>query len=105
VADPLDRSSLEPGPPMAAWVVIGVGSGLLVATLLLQWRSVLQARAALTAIGIVGFLAALLRPAALWNAGTTRLWRDAVGDELTVWLMTAASIGIVVFAWVYKMGQ
>ena len=102
---PLGQATLEPGPPRSAWVVIGVGASLLGVTLLLPWHSNVQARAAVTAIGVVDLLGAQLRPAAMWNAGSTRLWRDVFGDELTVWLLTAIGIAIVVFAWTVRMGQ
>jgi hypothetical protein len=99
------RATLQPGAPRTTWIVIGVGASLLVATLLLPWQSVVQARTAVTAIGVVDLLGARLRPAAIWNAGSTRFWRDVFGDVLTVWLLTAIGIVIMVFAWTFKVGE
>lgn len=105
MTDPVDRITLEPGPPWSAWVVIGVGAALLGITLLLPGHSNVQARAAVTAIGVVDLLGAQLRPRAMWNAGSTQLWRAVLGDELTAWLLTAIGIVIVVGAWTVRLGQ
>jgi|ERR1041385_2921732 hypothetical protein len=99
------REELAPGPRSSIWVVIGVAATLAGITLMLPWGSIHQARIALSSIGLVLLLAAHLRPATLWFAGSTQLWRRLFGDRGTVWLSTLIGIVTIAFAWLHAVAQ
>jgi len=98
------RDHLEPGPPSSIRIVIGSGALLCLATLALKWRSDLQARVAVAAIGIMLILMAQLRPASLWNAGRTQDWRFLLGDRGMVLLYTLLGLAVVIGAWFVPLG-
>jgi hypothetical protein len=89
--------------PRSAWKVIVVGAILLAVVLVLPWKSIVQARAAVSAMGVILVLMAQIRPDSLWNAGSTRGWRALFGDRATVWLLTTIGVGIAVCSWLVRI--
>lgn len=91
--------------PRSAWIVIAAGALLLCVVFILPSSSMIRARAAFSAMGIILVLGAQIRPDALWNAGTTRRWRASFGDRGTVWMCTLIGIAIVVWSWFFQPGS
>ena len=97
------REKLQAGPPRGGLVVIGAGVLLCSVTFILPWGTVVQARAALSSIGVLLVLLAQLRPATFWDLGRTQDWRGLFGDRGAVWLFTLIGLGIVLGAWLARL--
>ena len=91
--------------PRSAWIVIAAGALFLAVVLILPSSSMIRARAAFSAMGIILVLGVQIRPDALWNAGSTRTWRALFGDRGTVWMCTLIGIAIVVWSWLFQPGS
>jgi len=100
---PWTRHELSAGRPRSIWLLTGIAAALAVLTLILPWGSLIQARVALASIGVLLILVVHLRPATLWTAGSTELWRIMFGDRGTVWLCTLIGIAIVAYAWLHRL--
>lgn len=98
-------SRAEIHSPRSAWIVIVAGAILLCVVLILPSSSMIRARAAFSAMGIILVLGVQIRPDALWNAGSTRTWRALFGDRATVWMCTLIGIAIVVWSWFFQLGS
>jgi hypothetical protein len=98
------RQPLPPGPPYAFRLVAWSGVLALAIVLLgLPTGSAQQARAAFSAIGCLLVLSAQLRPASLWNAGSTQEWRLVLGDRLTALVLTAIGVVILLAGWLLPL--
>ena len=94
------REPLPPGPRYGYRVVAWTGVlALTVVVLALPTGSALQARAALSAIGLLLVLMAQLRPSSFWEVGNVPDWRLVLGDRLTVLAFTLIGLGIAVWSW------
>ena len=85
--------------PRSAWIVIGIGL-LSVTGVLLLPNTLIRARAAFSAMGVILILLVQIRPDSFWNAGSTQRWRIVVGDVGTVWICTLIGLVIIVASWV-----
>lgn len=94
---------LGSGPRHILWIVVGAGVLFLAVTFALPWRSNLQARVALSSIAFMLILSVHLRPASLWNAGSTLMWRKLFGDHGTVWLKTIIGLALLIWAWLAEL--
>ena len=79
--------------------MIGIGL-LLVTGVLLLPNTLIRARAAFSAMGVILILLVQIRPDSFWNAGSTQRWRIVVGDFGTVWICTLIGLVIIVASWV-----
>lgn len=76
-----------PSRPVSTWRTLGVvGAAFLLAALLLASKPVAQARMAGVGLGVVIASLSIARPAALWDHGRMRVWRDLLGDR-AMWLL------------------
>ena len=96
---PILRTPREARGRYAFWTLVGLGAAACVIVLLLPWGSDGQARAAVSSIGAIMLLLALLRPAGLWDLPSVRDWRLFLGDAGFTVLYCGVGLLIAVGAW------
>lgn len=97
--------SLKNGGRLGTRITLATAVGVLAATALLPMGSDLQARVALTGIGVMLAVLVIARPEAFWERGLLRDYRWLLGDWVVVMICLALAITIISIAWATRISS